>query len=104
MYRNVIQITLMPLKPGLDGLLLDELALIVETSRQFSGCLAFDLYRLTAQPSTIVLHEVWETRDAYHAHCHSSHRSEFNRIVTASLARPIETWGVEEICLTTAGD
>ena len=98
MYRHVIQVTLVPFKPGLDGLLLEQLALIVEASRQFSGCLSFDLYRLSNEPSTIVLHEVWETLEAYRAYCHGPHRGEFNRTVATSLARPIETWQVEEIC------
>ncbi len=97
MYRQIILVTLLPLKPGLDELLLEDLARIVDTSRQFSGCLSFELYRLHREPNFIVLHETWETQETYQAYSHSQIKAELTRIVASSLARPIETWQLDEI-------
>lgn len=97
MYRPIILVTLIPLKPGLDELLLEDMARIVEISRQFSGCLSFELYRLHKERNFIVLHETWETEETYQAYSHSQVRAEFTRIVANSLARPIETWQLDEI-------
>ena len=98
MYRHIIHVTVLPMKPGLDELFLADLVRIVEDSRLFSGCFSFDLYRLTNEPNAIVLHEIWETQEAYQAHSHSPLRGELTRITAAALARPIQTWQVEEIC------
>ena len=97
MYRQIILVTLLPLKPGLDEFLLEELAQIVDASRQFSGCLSFELYRLHREPNFIVLHESWETQETYQAYFHSQIKAELTHIVAPSLARPIETWQLDEI-------
>lgn len=97
MYPEMILVTLLPLKPGLDELLLGDLERIVEASRQYSGCLSFDLYRLTKEPNTIVLHEIWETQETYQAYCHSLLKGELTSTVAASLARPVEIWQLDEI-------
>lgn len=97
MYRQIIFVTLLRLKPGLDELLLEDLARIVDASRQFSGCLSFELYRLHSEPNFMVLHEIWETQETYQAYFHSQIKAELARIVAPSLARPIETWQLDEI-------
>ena len=47
MNGKTMQVTVFSLKPGFEDVLIPELAPIVEASRQISGCVAFDLYRLS---------------------------------------------------------
>ena len=96
---KVIQITLFHLRPGCEELLLPDLTPLIEASRQFSGCLAFDLYRLSKQPDMIVLQETWETHDAYQGYSLGPLKGEFTGLLARSLAQPMETWQVEEVCL-----
>jgi quinol monooxygenase YgiN len=98
MDAQVICVTVIQLKPGLDELLLSELALLIEAARQLPGCLSFDLYRLIKEPGVIVLHETWETQEAYQGFAHSPLRGELMSLLSRSLMRPIETWHVEELC------
>jgi quinol monooxygenase YgiN len=98
MNGKTIQVTVLSLKPGFEDFLIPELAPIIEATRQISGCLSFDLYRLSEDRSTLVLHETWETREAHEAYAHSPLRTELTTVLTRSLAQPIRTWNVEEIC------
>jgi quinol monooxygenase YgiN len=91
------QVTLLSLKPGFEDVLLPELAAIVEASRQISGCLAFDLYRLSEERSTLVLHEIWKTREALKAYAFSPLKTEMTTLVVRFLVRPLRSWDVEEI-------
>lgn len=98
MYQHVILVTVLPLKHGLEEIIFADLIASIEASRQFPGCLSFDLYRLTKEHNIIALQETWETQEAYESYCHSPLKSELSRLVAASLAGPIKTWQVEEIC------
>lgn len=97
MNGKTILVTIMCLKPGFEDLLIPELAQIIEASRQITGCLVFDLYRLTDDRSTLVLHEVWETRDAFEAYALSPLKSEMTSLAARFLAQPFHSWGVEEV-------
>ncbi len=97
MNGKVILVTVLPLKSGFEDLLLVELAPIVEVSRQISGCLAFDLYRLSEERSTLVLHEVWKTREGLQAYAISPLKAEMTTLVASFLTQPIRSWEVEEI-------
>jgi quinol monooxygenase YgiN len=98
MNGKAIQVTVLSLKPGFDELLIPELAPIIETTRQLNGCLIFDLYRLSEDRSTLVLHEVWNSRDALGAFALSPLKTEMTILVSRFLAQPLRSWCVEEIC------
>lgn len=98
MDSKVIYATIVRLKPGLEDLLLSELALLIHAARQLPGCLSFDLYRLIKEPGVIILHETWETQETYQGFAHSPLKAELMSLFGRSLALPIETWQVEELC------
>lgn len=98
MNGKAIFVTVLTLKPGLEEFLLPELTPVIDASRLFPGCLSFDLYRLSKDRDTLVLQETWETRDAYHAYCLASLKGELAHLFARSLAQPMQTWEVEEVC------
>jgi quinol monooxygenase YgiN len=98
MTHKPVVVTVLVLKPGFGELLLPELAPIIEASRLVTGCLVFDLYRLSEDRSTLVLHEIWETRDALDAYALNPLRSEMTSLVSRFLAQPLRSWSVEEVC------
>lgn len=98
MNGKAIQVTMLSLRPGSENVMIPELASIIESSRQITGCLIFDLYRLSDEHSTLILHEVWNTRDALEAFTLSPLRTELNAIASRFLAQPLRSWVVEEVC------
>lgn len=98
MNGRVIFVTVLALKPGLEEFFLSEMVPAIEVSRQFSGCLYFDLYRLSKHRDTLVLQETWETQEAYRAYLLSPVKEELARLLTRSIAQPMQTWEVEEVC------
>jgi quinol monooxygenase YgiN len=98
MNEKTIVITVLLLKPGFEELIVPELAPIIEASRQIEGCLVFDLFRLSQERSTLVLHEVWDTREALEAYSRSPLKIEMTSLVMRFLAQPLRSWTVEEIC------
>jgi quinol monooxygenase YgiN len=98
MNGKATRITVFSLKLGFEDLLIPEFAPIIEASRQVAGCLVFDLYRLAEKRSTLILHEVWVTRDALDGFALSPLKAELMGFVSRFLAEPINTWEVEEVC------
>ena len=97
MRGTAIQVTVLSLKPGFEEMLIPELAPIVEASREITGCLAFDLYRLRDERSTLVLHEIWNTHEALRAYALSPLKSEISILVARFLIQPLRTWEIEEV-------
>ncbi len=93
-------VTVLSLKAGLDELLIPELAPMIDATRQLSGCLIFDLYRLSEEHSTLVLHEVWNSREALEAFALSPLKTEITALASRGLAQPFRSWTIEEVCLT----
>jgi len=98
MNGKAIQITVLPLRPGFEEVLIPELAPLIEAGRQITECLVFDLYRLSEERSTLVLHEVWNSRENLEAFALSPLRTEMTVLVARFLSQPPRTWKVEEIC------
>jgi quinol monooxygenase YgiN len=92
-----IQITILSLKRGFEDVLIPELAPIIEASCRISGCLSFDLYRLSEGRSTLVLHEIWKTREALTACAVSPLKTEMTTLAARFLASRLRSWEVEEI-------
>jgi quinol monooxygenase YgiN len=97
MNGKAIQVTALSLKPGFDELLILEMAPIIDVARQLSGCLIFDLYRLSEDRSTLVLHEVWTSPDGLEAFALSPLKTEMTTLISRFLAKPVRSWSVEEV-------
>jgi quinol monooxygenase YgiN len=97
MRERAIRVTLLQLKPGLEQLLVPELIPLMEVGRSIEGCLSFDLYRLSDDRSTLVLHEIWTTRHAMQAYTFGPLKAEMANLVTRFLVEPLRDWEVEEV-------
>jgi quinol monooxygenase YgiN len=95
---KAIQVTVFSFKLGFEDSLLSELAPIIEATRQISGCLSFDLYRLSKDRTTLVLQETWETQEVQYAYVLSPIKAELMSLLAQSVAQPIQVWEVEELC------
>ena len=98
MNEKTIVVTVLLLKPGFEELIVPELAPIIEATRQIEGCLVFDLFRLSQERSTLILHEVWDMREALEAYSRSPLKIEMTSLVMRFLAQPLRSWTVEEVC------
>jgi quinol monooxygenase YgiN len=82
-------VTLMVLlraREGQETILEAELRALVAPSRKEEGCLRYDLYRSADTPGALLLHEVWETREAHTEHTNSPHFLRWNARKDALLA------------------
>jgi quinol monooxygenase YgiN len=82
----VTLIVLLRAREGQETLLEAELRALVGPSRKEDGCLRYDLHRSAETPGALLLHEVWETRDAHTEHSHSPHFLRWNARKDALLA------------------
>jgi quinol monooxygenase YgiN len=82
----VTLIVLLRAREGQDTILEAELRGIVGPTRKEDGCLRYDLHRSVDTPGALLLHEVWETREAHTEHTHSPHFLRWNARKDALLA------------------
>ena len=82
----VTLIVLLRAREGQETILEAELRGMVAPTRKEEGCLRYDLYRSADTPGALLLHEVWETRDAHTQHTYSSHFLRWNARKDALLA------------------
>jgi len=60
-------------KEGQETLVEAELRALVGPTRREEGCLQYELYRLSDQPSAFLLHEVWASREHHTKHTKTPH-------------------------------
>lgn len=82
----VTLIVLLRAREGQETILEAELRGMVGPTRKEDGCLRYDLHRSIDTPGALLLHEVWETRDAHTEHTHSPHFLRWNARKDALLA------------------
>jgi quinol monooxygenase YgiN len=82
----VTLIVLLRAREGQDTILEAELRGMVGPTRKEDGCLRYDLHRSVDTPGALLLHEVWETREAHTEHTHSPHFLRWNARKDALLA------------------
>jgi quinol monooxygenase YgiN len=73
-------------REGQETILEAELRGMVAPTRKEDGCLRYDLYRSTDSPGALLLHEVWESREAHTEHTQSAHFLRWNARKDALLA------------------
>src|SRR5882672_12401185 len=82
----VTLIVILRAREGQETLLEAELRALVSPTRKEDGCLRYDLYRSVDTPGSLLLHEVWATREAHTEHTHSHHFLRWNARKDALLA------------------
>jgi quinol monooxygenase YgiN len=82
----VTLIVLLRAREGQETILEAELGALVGPTRKEAGCLRYDLYRSADTLGALLLHEVWETRNAHTEHTHSPHFLRWNARKDALLA------------------
>jgi quinol monooxygenase YgiN len=82
----VTLIVLLHAREGQETILEAELRGMVGPTRREEGCLRYDLHRSVDTLGALLLHEVWETRDAHTEHTHSPHFLRWNARKDALVA------------------
>jgi quinol monooxygenase YgiN len=82
----VTLVVLLRAREGQETILEAELRGMVALTRKEDGCLRYDLHRSVDTPGALLLHEVWESREAHTEHTHSPHFLRWNARKDALLA------------------
>ena len=82
----VTLIVILRAREGQETLLEAELRAMVGPTRKEEGCLRYDLHRSIDTPGALLLHEVWNSREAHTEHTHSPHFLRWNARKDALLA------------------
>jgi quinol monooxygenase YgiN len=79
-------VVLLKSREGQEPLLEAELRALVGPTRKEDGCITYDLHRGADTPSSFLLHEVWESREAHRLHTQTPHFIRWNARKDALLA------------------
>jgi quinol monooxygenase YgiN len=79
-------VVLLKAREGQDPFLEAELRALVGPTRREDGCIVYDLHRGADIPSSFLLHEVWESREAHRLHTQTPHFIRWNARKDALLA------------------
>jgi len=71
-------VVLLKSREGQEPLLEAELRALVGPTRREDGCITYDLHRGADTPSSFMLHEVWESREAHRLHTQTPHFIRWN--------------------------
>src|SRR5215475_13129082 len=82
----VTLVVLLKSREGQEPLLEAELRALVGPTRKEDGCITYDLHRGADTPSSFLLHEVWESREAHRLHTQTPHFIRWNARKDALLA------------------
>jgi quinol monooxygenase YgiN len=82
----VTLVVLLKSREGQEPLLEAELRALVGPTRKEDGCIIYDLHRGADTPSSFLLHEVWESREAHRLHTQTPHFIRWNARKDALLA------------------
>jgi quinol monooxygenase YgiN len=82
----VTLVVLLKSREGQEPLLEAELRALVGPTRKEDGCIIYDLHRGADAPSSFLLHEVWESREAHRLHTQTPHFIRWNARKDALLA------------------
>ena len=77
-------------KPGLEAQVKQECLALVAPSREEKGCINYDLYQSTDDPTLFIFYENWESRGDIDRHLGMSHCSVFDETTEGMLAEPEE--------------
>jgi len=89
----VTLVVLLKSREGQEPLLEAELRALVGPTRKEDGCIIYDLHRGADTPSSFLLHEVWESREAHRLHTQTPHFIRWNARKDALLtARDATFW------------
>lgn len=72
--KNAVTLTvILHAREGHEALLEAELRALIAPTRREEGCLTYDLHRAIEIPGTLLLHEVWASREHHTAHTKTPH-------------------------------
>jgi quinol monooxygenase YgiN len=87
---EVIVVLTLRFKPGTADKVLEGVLPAVVPTRAEAGNNKFDVYRVTAQPDTLVIFERWESKEALDEHWQLSYTRIATDLFAEHLAEPIE--------------
>ncbi len=88
MNARVTAIARVRAKPGLEAKVKQECLALVAASREEKGCINYDLYQSTDDPTLFIFYENWESRGDIARHLDMPHCSVFDERTEGMLAEP----------------
>ncbi len=77
-------------KPGLEAKVKQECLALVAPSREEKGCINYDLYQSTDDPTLFIFYEKWASRGDIARHLDMAHCSLFDERTEGMLVEPEE--------------
>ena len=77
-------------KPGLEAKVKQECLALVAPSREEKGCINYDLYQSSDDPTLFIFYENWESRGDIERHLEMAHCSLFDERTEGMLVEPEE--------------
>lgn len=77
-------------KPGMEGLVAQELRAILPPTRSEKGCLNFDMHRDPEDPARFLFHENWTSRADLDRHLAAPHITRWIERAEKLLAEPMD--------------
>jgi quinol monooxygenase YgiN len=87
---NVTVIARVRAKPGCETKVKQECLALVAPSREEKGCINYDLYQSSDDPTLFFFYENWKTRDDIERHLKMPHCAAFDERTRGLLAEPEE--------------
>jgi len=94
---TAIYISTFRAKEGCEAILMHELERLVSSTRREGACLFCDLFRLSADEATFVVHSVWSSREVWLSRNGWQGHPAGLGLIDQCLLRPIEVVELEEI-------
>jgi quinol monooxygenase YgiN len=85
-------------KAGLEDAVFSELVTLVEKTRREEGCITYDLYRSSSDPSIFTFHETWRSREDLERHFEKPHLLAFRTKAADMLTKPAELSYWDRVC------
>jgi len=87
---NVMVVARVKAKPGQEAKVKQECLALVAPSRAEKGCVNYNLYRATDDPTLFIFYENWESREDIERHLQMPYCSRFDDETDGRLAEPEE--------------
>jgi quinol monooxygenase YgiN len=84
-------------KPGKEREIRDELALVIEPTRQEPGCIRINVFESTREPRLFYIHSEWSDEAAFEIHAELPHTRRFVAAVSELIAHPLHAVRTRQI-------
>jgi quinol monooxygenase YgiN len=94
---SVTVIARLQAKKGMEAQVRRECVALIAPSRKEEGCISYDLYQSTDDPTVFIFFENWLSREHVEKHLEMPHCLKFDQRTQGMLARPEEITFLEKV-------